>query len=145
MAEKKSDKKTIIGAVIIGILIITIVILVYINYIANPDSQDFSQTNTNNSSQTNDNPNIETSPKTYDVLIINHAFSPSELTIKVRDTVRWTNKDSTYHTVESDFGFEIDSSTLSVGTAYTHTFQTAGIYEYFSVNYPSMKAKIIVN
>ena len=56
--------------------------------------------NSGNSQDGNFNGNVE---------IINFAYQPSDITIKVGDTVTWTNKDSVGHTVTSDDGNELDS------------------------------------
>ena len=79
-----------------------------------------------------------------DIEISGFAFNPSELTINKGDTVIWTNKDSASHTVSSDSGSELGSGMLSNGQAYSHTFDSAGTFEYHCSVHPSMKAKIIV-
>ena len=83
------------------------------------------------------------SPQTYDIEIRNYLFFPSSLTIKVGDTVVWTNAAS-IHTVISDSGSEISSESLNEGETYSHTFNTAGIFAYHCSIHPSMKATIIV-
>ena len=86
----------------------------------------------------------ETNPQTYTAEISNFAFSPSEIRIKAGDTVAWTNKDSTRHTVTSDSGSELGSALLSNGDSYSHTFSTAGTFNYHCALHPYMKGKIIV-
>lgn len=84
-------------------------------------------------------------PKTHNIDIKNFAFSPAEIRIMKGDSVIWTNKDSAGHTVTSDSGDELNSGTLSNGESYTHTFNTAGTFNYHCVPHKSiMKAKIIV-
>lgn len=83
-------------------------------------------------------------PASYDIQIKGFAFSPSALSIKVGDGVTWTNMDSAPHTITSDSGNELDSETLSKGNNYSHTFTTAGTYEYHCGFHPGMKATIIV-
>lgn len=78
------------------------------------------------------------------VEISNFAFSPATLTIKAGDTVVWTNQDSVSHTVTSDSGSELGSSTLGNGQTYSRTFNTAGTYSYHCSIHTYMKAKIIV-
>jgi len=85
-----------------------------------------------------------TSPTTYDIEIKNFAFSPSTLTIKKGDTVKWTNQDSTRHTATSDSRNELDSELLAKGDSYSHTFNSVGTFNYHCTPHPSMKAKIIV-
>ncbi|MBS3091281.1 cupredoxin domain-containing protein [Candidatus Pacearchaeota archaeon] len=99
----------------------------------NPSSGIDTNTNTNDNSQ-----------KTYNVNIRGFAFSLSTITINAGDTVIWTNNDPTGHTVTSDSGSELSSSTLSKGNTYSHTFNTAGTYSYHCTPHPGMKAKVIV-
>lgn len=99
----------------------------------------------NNSPETN----IPSSPgssgsSTHDIAISNFAFSPSTLTISSGDTVIWTNMDSMSHTVTSDSGSELSSSTISNGATYSHTFNTAGTYSYHCSIHTTMKGTIIV-
>ncbi len=84
------------------------------------------------------------SAKTHSIDIKSFAFSQLTLTVKMGDTVVWTNKDSAGHTVTSDSGNELNSGTLSNGQSYSHTFNTAGTFEYHCAPHPFMKAKIIV-
>lgn len=86
----------------------------------------------------NPTPNAET------ITIQNLAFTPSTITIKVGDTITWTNKDSMAHTVTSDSGTELNSNTLSTGQTYSHTFNTVGTYNYHCSIHLSMKATVIV-
>ena len=85
-----------------------------------------------------------TSPQTYNVDIQNFSFSPSTLTINVGDTVIWTNQDSISHTITSDSGTELNSLQLSNGQTYSHTFNTAGTYNYHCSVHPTMKGTIVV-
>ena len=96
------------------------------------------------SSQTGGTSNGGSQSGTYNVEIQNFAFNPSQITIKKGETVIWTNKDSTPHTVLSDSGNEINSGSLSNGQTYSHTFNQAGTFEYYCSIHPYMKAKIIV-
>jgi plastocyanin len=96
----------------------------------------------NNNPTANGNPPPVTSqPAVYDIKIQNFAFSPATLTVKVGDTVRWTNEDTAPHAVSSD---NFSSQTLSTGNTYEHAFQSAGTYSYICSIHPSMKGTIIV-
>ena len=77
------------------------------------------------------------------VTISNFAFDPTTITVKVGDTVTWTNNDSTSHTVTSDDG-QFDSGTILKGATYKHAFSKAGEYGYHCTLHPDMKAKVIV-
>lgn len=83
-------------------------------------------------------------PQTHNVEISGFAFNPSTLTIKKGDTVIWTNKDSVSHTVTIDSENELASGLISNGQTYSHTFNTAGTYNYHCTPHPYMEAKIIV-
>jgi plastocyanin len=84
-------------------------------------------------------------PKTYQVTIQGFAFSPFDLKINKGDTVVWTNKDSASHTVVSDTGNELGSSTLSTDQTYSHTFNQAGAFNYHCGVHLSMKARVEVS
>lgn len=79
-----------------------------------------------------------------DVNIINFAYEPSDITVSVGDTVIWTNMDSVSHTVTSDEGGELDSPLLSQGDTYSHTFESAGVYDYHCTVHPFMKGIVTV-
>jgi plastocyanin len=83
-------------------------------------------------------------PQTYNVGIVNYAFSPSTLNIKVGDTVVWTNNATTSHTVVSDSGTELNSGPLITGRTYSHKFNQAGTFAYHCSIHPSMTATVIV-
>jgi len=84
------------------------------------------------------------SSETYNINIQNFAYSNTALTIKQRDIITWTNKDSARHTVTSDSGSELDSELLDKEESYSHTFNTAGTYNYHCTPHPYMKGKVIV-
>jgi len=89
-------------------------------------------------------PEQEIQPQTHNIDIKNFAFSPKTLTIKVGDTVAWTNSDLTRHTVTSDSGSGLDSSLLSQGQSYTYTFTESGTFNYHCAPHPYMKGTITV-
>lgn len=124
------DKKLIIGVVVAVILIMGIGAFIYMQQSASPNP--------------NSQPSLPGASQTNTVEIANFAFSPAELTIKTGDSVTWTNKDSAQHKIASDAGSEINSDSLSTGQTYSHTFNTAGTFDYHCLIHPSMKAKIIV-
>jgi amicyanin len=83
-------------------------------------------------------------PQEYSVNLKNFAFVPGELKIHVGDSVTWTNQDNVMHTVTSDAGSELSSDSLSKGQSYTHTFTTAGTYNYHCSPHPYMTGTITV-
>jgi plastocyanin len=70
-------------------------------------------------------------------------FAPATITIKVGDTVTWTNNGPSLHTVTADDG-SFDSGSLSAGKTFSHTFQTAGTFTYHCSIHPFMTATVIV-
>ena len=82
--------------------------------------------------------------QSYDVNIADFAFMPITLNINRGDKVTWTSGDSAPHTVKSDSGSELSSSTLTKGQTYSKTFNTAGTYSYHCSFHSMMKGKIIV-
>ena len=77
----------------------------------------------------------------HQVTIKDFAFSPAEITIKVGDTVTWTEQDSVHHTTT---GSIFDSGDLGQGQTYSKTFDEAGTYDYGCSYHPSMKGTVIV-
>lgn len=71
-------------------------------------------------------------------------YSINVLTVPVGSTVTWTNTDpAQLHTVTSaDRSF--DSGFLKTGDSWSHTFDTAGEYEYLCTPHPWMRARVIV-
>jgi plastocyanin len=77
------------------------------------------------------------------VTIDNFTFSPKELTIAVGTTVKFINHDDIPHTVvEKNLSFR--SKALDTDDSYSHTFATAGSFEYFCSLHPHMVGTIIV-
>ncbi|KAF8985696.1 hypothetical protein BGZ46_002441 [Entomortierella lignicola] len=74
--------------------------------------------------------------KTWDVKIVNGAFSPSSLDIAPGDTVRWVNNDGAQHAfVETDSGCipkvgGFNSGSKPIGQPYVRTFHSEGVVNY---------------
>lgn len=77
------------------------------------------------------------------VQISNFSFSPATLTVKVGDTVTWTNQDSMGHSATADDN-SFDTGILDQGKSGTITFSKAGTYTYHCAVHPSMHGTIIV-
>jgi plastocyanin len=89
------------------------------------------------------------------------AYSPNPINIGVRDTIVWVNNDTSdtpFHTVTSgtspddeNKGQEFDSGLTgaaaftTMGTTFTHTFDSAGEFSYFCQLHPMMIGKIVVS
>ena|ERR1700753_3211885 len=78
----------------------------------------------------------------HQVKIDNFTFNPAEVTVKVGDTVTWTNGDDIPHTVVSAGKFR--SKTMDTENSFTFTFTAAGDYKYFCSLHPHMTGMIKV-
>jgi plastocyanin len=77
------------------------------------------------------------------VHISNFTFGPKALTVKVGDTVTWTNDDDIPHTVvAADKSFR--SKVLDTGQSFSFTFTKPGAVAYFCSLHPMMTGKIDV-
>jgi len=77
------------------------------------------------------------------VSIANYAFDPATLEVAAGTTVTWTNNDTVPHTVTAtDKSF--DSGNLAPGATFSHTFATAGSFEYICQYHAAMKATVTV-
>ena len=77
------------------------------------------------------------------VTIDNFAFAPATLTVKVGSTVTWTNRDEEPHTVAATDG-SFHSPGMGTGATYSHTFPTAGQFDYVCSIHPSMHGTVVV-
>ncbi len=77
-----------------------------------------------------------------DVKIDNFTFGPQKLTVKVGDTVTWTNEDDIPHLVVAVGKFR--SKALDTNDKYSFTFTAPGTYEYFCGLHPTMQGSIVV-
>jgi plastocyanin len=91
------------------------------------------------------NPLAQKSSRTiFDVAIHDYFFTPTPVTIAVGDTVRWTNDGPSVHSTTSDTGLW-DSGNMGVGTTYSHTFNSAGTFNYHCKIHASMHGSVVVN
>lgn len=78
------------------------------------------------------------------VTIKNLKYDPAKVTIKVGQTVEWTNKDDNDHTVISDEDGQFDSGNLSRGDTFKFTFKAKGEFKYHCKYHPRMKGLVSV-
>jgi len=76
-------------------------------------------------------------------------FIPSTVVITVGGTVTWENTDTAAHTSSSGTPADgpsgvFDSSLIMAGGSYSHTFDTAGTFDYFCMVHPWMEGTVIV-
>jgi plastocyanin len=79
--------------------------------------------------------------KIVDVTIQNFAFNPPSIEVSAGDTVRWTNLDSTEHTVN---GHTFGSGMIPKGQNYEFLFTEPGVYNYNCSIHPAMKGTVTV-
>ena len=76
-------------------------------------------------------------------------FIPSPVTIPVGGTVTWENNDTAAHTSTAGSATEgpsgvFDSSLIMAGSSFSHTFDSAGTFDYFCMVHPWMSGSVIV-
>jgi len=76
-------------------------------------------------------------------------FIPSPVTIDIGATVTWENGDTAAHTATGGSATDgpsgvFDSSLIMAGSSFSHTFDTAGTYDYFCMVHPWMAGTVIV-
>ncbi len=84
---------------------------------------------------------VVTSPTTS-VTISGFAFSPASLSVTKGTKVTWTNNDAASHTVTGSTG--PSSGTLSAGSTYSYTFDTAGTFSYHCAFHSGMTGTVTV-
>ena len=77
------------------------------------------------------------------VSIDNFAFVPATLTVRVGSTVTWTNHDEEPHTIAASDG-SFHSPGMGSQATYSHTFPTAGKFDYVCSIHPFMHATVVV-
>ena len=77
------------------------------------------------------------------VSIDNFAFAPATLTVKPGSTVTWTNHDEEPHTVAATDG-SFHSPGMGTGATFSHTFPTAGKFDYVCSIHPMMHGTVVV-
>jgi plastocyanin len=75
------------------------------------------------------------------VAIEDFAYAPSTVTIRVGDTVTWTNRDALAHTATGD-GW--DTGDIEAGASAAIRFDRAGTYAYLCTPHPTMTGTIVV-
>jgi plastocyanin len=78
-----------------------------------------------------------------EVEIEDFAFVPQNVQISVGETVTWENYDSAPHTATGDNG-EFDSGNLATDQTFSHTFDTAGTFNYHCTVHPNMTGSVVV-
>lgn len=77
------------------------------------------------------------------VSIVYRAYQPTITTIDAGDTVTWTNRGLTPHTVTATAGM-FDSGRLDAGASFSVAFSTPGTFLYACTIHPTMHGEVIV-
>lgn len=77
------------------------------------------------------------------ITIDGFAFAPATLTVPPGTTVTWTNRDEEPHTVAAGDG-SFHSPGMGTGAIFTHTFSTAGTFDYVCSIHPMMRGTVVV-
>jgi plastocyanin len=77
------------------------------------------------------------------VTIDGFAFAPATLTVSAGTTVTWINRDEEPHTVAASDG-SFHSPGMGTGASFTHTFSTAGTFDYLCSIHPMMHGTVVV-
>jgi plastocyanin len=78
------------------------------------------------------------------VTIVDFAFQPADLTVKVGDTVTWTNTGNAPHTVKWGDGTPASDRLTKGGVPYGRTFDAPGTFTYVCGIHGTMKGSITV-
>lgn len=71
-------------------------------------------------------------------LVAPYAFSPAEVTIRPRTTIRWVNRSDIYHTITPDGHSEwSEVEMFTEGEEFEHTFNDEGVFPYVCVPHVS--------
>jgi plastocyanin len=128
-------RATILG--IVAVVIIIIVVATAAVLLSQPKSSSPSGSSGQNTGSSGQNASVS---------INNFAFNPTPITITADTTVTWKNDQDVTHTVTSDQGSmeSFNSGDLAPGATYSHTFNTAGTYDYHCSIHTSMHGQVIV-
>lgn len=146
--HKKIDDKIVLASVVI----IVVLVASYFTFKNPPRSM---YTNSNTKTPYTNTPKGSTSVKTtstsstsshstYYVNIENFNFNKASISIKTGDTVVWTNKDSTAHTVTGLKSMGPNSGALAPGQSYKYTYTSPGAWTYACHYHPSMTGVVYV-
>lgn len=79
----------------------------------------------------------------HHVTILDLAYDPQVLAVRMGDTVTWTNADGLEHTVTA-FDLAFDSGNMEDGATFSHTFDLPGAHPYFCLYHPLMEGAVVV-
>jgi amicyanin len=81
----------------------------------------------------------------HQIPIAQYAYQPGEMTVRVGETVTWTNQDQAPHDVVTTAGPAVlRSPLLAQGQSWSFTFTVPGVYDYYCSVHPDMRARVTV-
>lgn len=135
-------KKLIIAIVVIAVIALGVGVLIGRN-----NSNSTTPTPSPSPTATTTPPPAQSSTQgtvTGNITIRTMLFTPSQITVKKGEAVKWTNNDDTAHTVTIDHGTGPNSDLIQPGRTYTYTFNQTGSFQYHCSIHPSMRGTIVV-
>jgi len=81
---------------------------------------------------------------TVQIAMQNTAFSPKTTTVKVGETIKWTNDDPFDHNVTATKGGTVHSSNFGQGGTYSYKVEKAGTISYVCTLHPGMDGTLKV-
>lgn len=84
---------------------------------------------------------VASGPTTTSVSLVNMSFQPASVTVKVGDTVMFTNNDTVPHNVTFA---SFSSKLMQPGDLFSHTFRTKGTYNYKCTIHPKVMTGVVV-
>jgi len=81
---------------------------------------------------------------TVTIEISDFAFQPATITVRVGDTVTWTNLDSAAHTATDTGSGALFDGEMATGESFSYTFTAVGTFHYICTFHPEMKGTVIV-
>ena len=138
--------KSVVGGIIVLLILVAGGGLLLANHkSSNTKSGSTSPTVINDNNMKSSDSGSSSAVATTSVSIKDMAFSPANISVKVGDTVTWTNHDSIAHTVtETDGQTGPKSDSIEPGKSFVYTFDKAGTYKYNCSVHPSMTGTVTV-
>jgi Icc protein len=78
-----------------------------------------------------------------EIVVDNFSFAPATTAVSAGATVTWTNRDDVPHNVVST-DRKFASPVLDTDERFSHTFETAGTYQYYCSIHPKMTGQVVV-
>ena len=123
-------------------ILLGVAILVGLFFVFKPKTQNVSTTQSITASEQKDIKDY-TNQKEVNLEIINYAFTPPTIRIKVGTKVTWTNRDTVKHNAIADDG-SFKTELVGKDESVSVTFNKAGTFPYYCGPHPSMRGTVIV-